>query len=190
MVEFNRRMWDFLLATLYLFLPAYAANSAPVIAARFRILPSLSRPLDGGRVFAGGPLLGGHKSFRGVLMGLLAGILTALLQAALADANEFFRALTLFPYAEHGALLWGLLLGGGALAGDIGKSFVKRRFGIPPGARWFPWDQLDMVIGALLLGSLVFPFSFPMVMTLLVLTPLLGLLTNVVGYLLHLKEAW
>jgi CDP-diglyceride synthetase len=42
------------------------------------------------------------------------------------------------------------------MAGDSLKSLVKRRLGIPPGAPWRPFDQLDFVVGALvLIGSRV-----------------------------------
>ena len=45
----------------------------------------------------------------------------------------------------------GLAQGTGAMSGDGAKSFVKRRLGIAPGHRWVPADQLDFVVGALLL---------------------------------------
>ncbi len=37
------------------------------------------------------------------------------------------------------------------MGGDRVKSFVKRRIGIPPGDPWIPADQLDDVIGVLIL---------------------------------------
>lgn len=183
-------MWGLVVTTLYLFLPAYAANMAPVVATRWNVLPALARPVDGSVRFIGQPLLGPHKTLRGIIAGLVAGVLTALLQAFLADRFYFWEDLTLFPYAERSALLWGLLLGGGALAGDLGKSFVKRRLGIPPGNRWFPWDQIDMVVGALLFGALLFSFPWLVILTVLVVTPLIGLLVNLGSYMLNVKEAW
>jgi CDP-2,3-bis-(O-geranylgeranyl)-sn-glycerol synthase len=183
-------MWNLILGTLYLFLPAYAANMAPVVAARLHLFPALARPLDGDRHLGANPILGPHKTVRGVVVGVAAGLLAALLQRALLPVGSFWEDLTLFPYGERSALLWGLLLGGGAILGDIGKSFVKRRFGILPGMRWFPWDQLDMVFGALLLGFLLYPFSWPSIAIVIVLTPLLGLVVNLGGYMLRVKEAW
>jgi CDP-2,3-bis-(O-geranylgeranyl)-sn-glycerol synthase len=44
----------------------------------------------------------------------------------------------------------GLRLGIGAMAGDSAKSFAKRPLGIPPGAPWVAFDQLDFAAGALL----------------------------------------
>jgi CDP-2,3-bis-(O-geranylgeranyl)-sn-glycerol synthase len=37
------------------------------------------------------------------------------------------------------------------MAGDSVKNFVWRRLRIPPGAPWIPFDQLDFVLGALVL---------------------------------------
>jgi CDP-2,3-bis-(O-geranylgeranyl)-sn-glycerol synthase len=183
-------MWDLVVTTLYLFLPAYAANMTPVIAARWNVFPLLSRPLDGGARLAGQPLFGPHKTLRGIVIGVLAAIAVAGMQDLLADQSAFWQRRTLFPYGERSAVLWGLLLGGGALVGDLGKSFVKRRLGIPPGSRWFPWDQLDMAVGALLFGAVLFPFPLPVVLAVLILTPFVGLLVNVGGYMLKVKEAW
>ncbi len=183
-------MAELVLQSLYLFLPAYAANMAPVVARRLNMFRSLDRPLDGGRTFRGQPLLGGHKTFRGVVVGLVAALFVAFLQRSAAAIGGLWPTLSLFPYEAHSPLLWGGLLGGGALLGDIAKSFVKRRFGIPPGRRWFPWDQVDLILGAVLLGRILYPFSWATIVTVLILTPLLGLLVNVGSYMLSMKEAW
>lgn len=183
-------MAELVLQSLYLFLPAYAANMAPVIARRLRLLPVLDRPLDGGRLFRRQPLLGAHKTFRGIVFGILAAVALALLQQRAAVAGGVASDLSLFPYAEHSPLVWGGLLGGGALLGDIVKSFVKRRCGIPPGRRWFPWDQLDLVVGAVLLGRILYPFSWATIVVVFTVTPLLGLLVNLASYTLSVKEAW
>src|SRR5437773_6411567 len=47
--------------------------------------------------------------------------------------------------------LLGVLFGAGAMAGDSAKSFFKRRLGVEPGRPWIPFDQLDFVLGALVL---------------------------------------
>ncbi len=39
------------------------------------------------------------------------------------------------------------------MTGDAVKSFFKRRAGVPPGGRWIPADEIDFIIGAMLLGS-------------------------------------
>ena len=39
------------------------------------------------------------------------------------------------------------------MVGDSLKSFFKRRLDIAPGARWIPADQLDFVVGGLIVLS-------------------------------------
>ena len=39
------------------------------------------------------------------------------------------------------------------MTGDAVKSFFKRRVGVPPGGRWIPADEIDFIIGAMVLGS-------------------------------------
>jgi CDP-2,3-bis-(O-geranylgeranyl)-sn-glycerol synthase len=43
----------------------------------------------------------------------------------------------------------------GALFGDIVESFFKRRIGKERGESWYPFDQLDFVLGALILALLM-----------------------------------
>lgn len=183
-------MLDMVLTSLYALVPAYLANMAPVIAKKLNVLSFLDRPLDRGNWYKGNPLLGPHKTDRGVVVGVLAGIAAALAQAWLAEQYAFWEQLTVFPYTEKSALLWGFLLGGGALAGDAVKSFVKRRMGIHSGQRWLLWDQLDMVLGAIILGSLYFKFSWATIITVIVLTPLLGVSINLISHRLGIKKEW
>ena len=183
-------MVELVVQSLYLFLPAYVANMAPVVARRLKLFPMLDRPLDGGISFLGQPLLGMHKTVRGIVTGVIAAVAVAFLQRRAAAGDGFWAELSEFPYAEYSPLIWGGLLGGGALLGDLAKSFVKRRFGIQPGRRWFPWDQIDLIVGALLLGRVLYPFSWATIAVVLVATPLLALLVNLGSYMLSIKEAW
>ncbi|TSC63379.1 MAG: hypothetical protein G01um1014106_508 [Parcubacteria group bacterium Gr01-1014_106] len=189
-IVYTSNVFENILESLYLFLPAYVANMAPVFAKRFTLFPTLACPLDRGMMLAGQPFLGPHKTVRGVLTGVLAGIATAALQRFLAERSAFFSGISSEPHFALSALVWGGALGGGALLGDLVKSFLKRRFGIPSGQRWIPWDQLDYALGGLLVGSLVYPFSWQMTAVILIATPLLGLLVNMIGYVLSMKEAW
>lgn len=115
----------------YFMLPAYAANMAPVLG---RFFP-MNFPLDFNRNYAGQRVLGNHKTVVGTLLGLLAAFTIGYIQ------QETGRA---------------MLLGSGALLGDVVKSFVKRRLGIKPGKSFIPWDQIDFTIGALAMASLVY----------------------------------
>lgn len=124
--------------TVWRFLPAIVANMAPIFAARYRWLPYLAVPLDGGRTLRGRRLLGEHKTLRGLVAGVLLGSAAGLLQ---------------------GSLTAGLALSVGALLGDAAKSMLKRQLDIAPGKSWIPFDQIDFVLGALLLGVWFVPLT-------------------------------
>lgn len=124
-----------LLELLYLMAPAYAANMAPPLLKFFWKGPNppISRRW-----------LGDHKTWGGVAAGLVAATATAGAQAWI-GWNASLVSYDSWP-------LLGLALGAGALGGDALKSFFKRRRGIAPGRRWIPADQLDFVLGALIVA--------------------------------------
>ncbi len=86
---------------------------------------------------------GAHKTVLGVAAGVGAALATSYLQHLTAWNGG------LLPHSRW--LTIGALCGVGAMAGDVLKSWAKRRKGIAPGARWVPADQLDFVLGALAL---------------------------------------
>lgn len=141
-------MLALIFATLWFFLPAFLANMAPVVAAYFRWLPGLARPLDGGRVVNGQRLLGDGKTIRGLVVGILSGSIGGIIQYWWYPPTGFMVS-----------LFMGAWIGFGALLGDALKSFVKRRRGIPSGTTWKPWDQIDIVIGVWLVSWWWSPLS-------------------------------
>ncbi|MFQ6053729.1 MAG: CDP-2,3-bis-(O-geranylgeranyl)-sn-glycerol synthase [Candidatus Bathyarchaeia archaeon] len=149
--------------TIYLYLPAYLANAAPVIFGG-------GEPLDGGRIWRDGrPLLGSHKTVRGTVSGVVVGTLVGLIQ--------------LMP-------LRGLLLGVGAVGGDLVISFFKRRLGLRPGALLPVGDQLGFIVVAVSLSSLAPPPpTWERVAAILVATVPIHFLTNLFAWLLKLKSS-
>ena len=121
---------DWFLGTVWLFLPAYFANAAPVLLHG-------GGPLDGGMNWSDGKrILGDHKTVHGTLYGVAVGAAVALAQGNLAQ---------------------GLLFSVGAILGDLLFAFIKRRLGIQPGKPLLLWDQVGFIILAILLGSLIEP---------------------------------
>jgi CDP-2,3-bis-(O-geranylgeranyl)-sn-glycerol synthase len=174
------------LQILYFFFPAYFANMSPVLVRRrFR---ALAIPIDGGRTLRGTRLLGDHKTWRGLLAGVVVGVLTYELQRFIYEAGVA-RDLMLIDYAAH-PLLPGLLMGLGAGVGDAVKSFFKRRIDIEPGGSWLVFDQLDFFVGAY--GFVALVYAPPLLPTLAILPVIfLGNLTGgAIGYWLGLKETW
>lgn len=181
-------MGDTIIFTLYLFLPAYAANMAPVFSKWLNILPGLAMPIDGSGEGKDG-FLGSNKTYRGLITGLFAGVVVAEIQFLLSESGTFLGISTFLLRADSAAI-WGLLLGAGALTGDLVKSFIKRKIGIKPGERWIPWDQLDMVVGGIIFGSAMYHFSWQSILILLIVSPILIVIVNILGYFLKIKENW
>jgi CDP-2,3-bis-(O-geranylgeranyl)-sn-glycerol synthase len=96
---------------------------------------------------------------------------------------------SLYPTPPMGALTGGVL-GFGALAGDMAKSFFKRRLKREEGSPFFPWDSLDYVIGMLVFGLFLHVPSWQECLVILAAGPLFSLLSNVTAYSLGLKDVW
>ncbi|WP_245278236.1 CDP-archaeol synthase [Methylosinus sp. PW1] len=115
---------------LRLLLLLIVANGAPVLGKRL-LGDVFARPVDGGaRFFDGRPLLGPAKTWRGLLLAVLAAACCAPLVG--------------FP-AHIGALL-----GAFAMAGDLFSSFVKRRLGLASSSRAPGLDQIPEALLPLL----------------------------------------
>ncbi|NUE01681.1 CDP-2,3-bis-(O-geranylgeranyl)-sn-glycerol synthase [Halorubraceae archaeon YAN] len=179
-------VWSLVAVAFWVMLPAYVPNN-------FAVLAGGGQPIDGGRMMGDSRLLGDGKTWRGTTIGTLAGFLLAMgLNAVNAPATAALGAqLPEFP------LLVAVGLAFGAMLGDIGASFIKRRSGRQRGAAFPGLDQLDFVIGALLLAFLVDPtwfietFTIGVIAVVLVMTPILHVTTNVIAYGLGLKnEPW
>jgi CDP-2,3-bis-(O-geranylgeranyl)-sn-glycerol synthase len=122
-----------LLSLIYLMLPAYCANMAPPFV---KYWPGWNRPINE-------RLFGAHKTIVGFGAGVVVGIFVAFLQSLVAWKAS--------PWAPGDWPVVGLASGFGAMLGDSVKSLFKRKRHIAPGRPWIPADQLDFVIGALLL---------------------------------------
>jgi CDP-2,3-bis-(O-geranylgeranyl)-sn-glycerol synthase len=135
-------------------LPAYFANSVPVVLGGGAVIDSGRKWGDGNRIFGDG------KTVRGFFSGVLAGVAVGALQGLLLAGTEW----DLYPGATGAVayVLAGLLLGGGAMIGDLAGSFVKRRQGTPRGKPSILLDQLTFLALALL-------FAYPIAAHLLTL---------------------
>lgn len=173
-------MFVIVISAIYFILPAYIANMFPVFFGKLN--------LPGG-IPISEHWLGAHKTWRGFYGAYLGALLALCLQRVL-YVKGVWANLPLLNYEEINIWLFAFLFGVGALTGDAVKSFFKRRLNKKPGSPWFPFDQIDLVLGAILF---VYPFyQLPVVYIsiLLIITPLLHFIANVIGYLLKLKEVW
>lgn len=176
----------FIIEYLWFFLPAGIANMMPVFVKKY--FKFLDIPVDQGIEFRGKSLLGRNKTVRGVLFGTLGGIITVFIQTYLYNNFENFRNISIVSYCEYNFVLLGFLIGFGALLGDIIESFFKRQLNREPGARFFPFDQIDFVIGFLALTSIVFRPEWQVYVFLILFVPILHILFNHIGYYMGLQK--
>lgn len=176
-----------LVTAFWAMLPAYVPNNAAVLTGG-------GPPIDGGRTWNGERILGDGKTWRGTIGGIAAGAILAILMNTVRPTLNGMIAVSL-PGAFPPAVI--LALPTGALLGDITASFLKRRTGRERGAAFPGLDQLDFVVLALVLTAIAAPewftetFTLPVLATVLVITPLLHVSTNIVAYKLSLKsEPW
>jgi CDP-2,3-bis-(O-geranylgeranyl)-sn-glycerol synthase len=169
------------LSAMWIMLPAYLPN--PVAA-----LMGGGTPIDFGKKLSDGKrILGEGKTYRGLLCGVLAGIAIGLIQIWLEDSYSW-------DFLPHHTLASIVLLSLGALLGDMGKSFLKRRLGKDRGTKWPVADQYDLVVGALVLLLLFDPswlvanFTLPIIIIIIILTPILHRAVNIIGYISGIKE--
>ena len=177
--------WVFLIKCFYLMLPAYFADMAPVIVKKINFL---KYPVDFGFVLSKKPLFGKNKTFRGFFFAILFSIVIAFLQQSV-YTFDFFRNTSFYSYENW--ILFGFLMGLGALTGDLIKSFFKRRIGIKPGEKFVPFDQTDFVIGSLIFIIPIYIVTFPIFLTCLVLSLFLHILVNHIAFFLKIRnEKW
>jgi CDP-2,3-bis-(O-geranylgeranyl)-sn-glycerol synthase len=175
-----------ILVIFWAFLPAYLPNSAAVLAGG-------QRPIDNGRKFRDKRILGDGKTWVGTLAGITAGAVLALILNYLNPVATQLTGLELpmFPLSIV------LAFPAGAMLGDITASFVKRRLDRERGAPLPLVDQLDFLAGALVLGALVnfnwlsSSLGLELIAVAVVMTAVLHVTTNIIGYRLGFKnEPW
>ncbi|MGA3199507.1 MAG: CDP-2,3-bis-(O-geranylgeranyl)-sn-glycerol synthase [Halobacteriota archaeon] len=177
-------MLALIIDAIWLMFPAYVPNSSAVLFAG-------KTPIDLGRNFGDGKrVFGPGKTFRGLIGGTLSGIAVGLLLQLIKNSTHIG-----VPSFEPLSVIATLSLG--AMLGDLTKSFFKRRLGMDRGDPLPIVDQLDFVIGAWLLTYIFFSgwftlnFTPPVMVVVLILTPLLHLAVNVIGFKLgKKKEPW
>jgi len=188
----------YILRSLYFFLPAYFVNMAPPLARRAAVFNFLYKPVDFGKKFFGQPLLGSHKTWLGVIFGILAGILITLFQLWLYQFS-FIQKISLInyqkisPVSNFGVgvniLVFGFLISAGAVFGDLLSAFIKRRLKIAPGAKFIPFDQTNYVIGAAIFLTPYLKIDIRVWITIFILTFFLHIISNRLGYLLKVHQA-
>lgn len=176
------------LIAILAFIPAMIANSLAVLFGG-------GLPIDFGKKWNGKRILGDGKTWRGLFGGgISAGVVAILIHYL---SSSYF---SLYPSLPEGVVVI-FTLSFGALFGDIGASFIKRRRGISRGKRSPVMDKYDFIAGAFLLVLLINPGWFygtyfdgeGWIGTIIIIVgvPFLHRAVNILGYKLGLKdEPW
>lgn len=179
-----------ILFVMWFFLPAGIANVVPVLVSKVPVLRNYDYPIDFGYRFKGKPLFGSHKTWRGLLFGIIFSILMLKFQVIIYNHNDWFRSLMVgINYNDLPVFGLGLLFAIGALGGDAIESFIKRQFNIDPGKRWFPFDQIDYILGGIITSSFIITLSFTKYVWLLIIWLILHLIFSFFAYLFKLKDS-
>ncbi len=172
---------------LWLGLPAWIANSMPVIFGG-------GRPIDNGRVLSDGKrLFGDNKTIRGFIAGVVLGTLTSwALNMGAPYVREFMTEYVIVTPDMDAILgitvLGGFLLSFGTLIGDLLGSFLKRRVDLRGGAPALMLDRLGFIIMALIFLAPLLTPAPQYVAVLILFTLAIHWVSNVAGYLLKLKK--
>lgn len=173
----------------WFFAPAGVANIAAFFSGKIPGISKYSYPVDMGKSFRGKRILGNNKTYRGFVAGIIGAIIIVLLQVILYNQSVLLRNSLILNYNHVNILLLGGLLGFGALLGDSVKSFFKRQFSVSPGKSWFPFDQIDYILGGILTSSVYVRLSMGEYIVLFWIWFLLHPLTTLIGYLFKLKDS-
>jgi len=176
-------MLDLILKTIWLLLPAYTPNN-------FAVVFGGGTPIDLGKKFIDGKrILGDGKTIRGFVAGVLGGLLVAHIQLVIESILNF-KIYSSLSYIQFLHLTFLLALG--SMVGDSVGSFIKRRLGFERGKSFPILDQLTFLIVAYLFATLSPAFKLLFTLDIIILsiliTPILHLITNVIAYMLKLKE--
>lgn len=178
-----------ILFLLWLALPSIFANIAPIPIAKIPWLKRYNAPLDFGKTYRGKRIFGTNKTWRGLIAGIIVATLVFWLQQLITEQYAWAANLTSeIDYAQLPTLILGPLFAIGALGGDAIESFFKRQHGIPPGGGWFPWDQIDSVLGTAVAVAPFIVLTPWQYILLIAMMPAIHLISTHVGYWIGLKD--
>ena len=188
-------MLEMTFQVIFLGSPLLLAAIAQGLCIKYDWLSRLRRPIDFGKSYKGKRIFGDHKTWRGLTINVFFCSLGAIIQAWLQSKGDLPQWLFLLDYKSQ-ALTIGILIGFGMTVGELPNSFLKRRFGIPPGksregplgVAFFISDQVDLTIGIWVFLFFLIRPSLWLVLWSLLLTLALHLAVSSVGYLLGMRK--
>lgn len=178
-----------ILFAIWFLLPAALSNAAPIFAATTPFLKRFNTPIDGGRKWRGHALLGPHKTWRGIVAGIVVATFVLWFQVLAFRQFEWVRFVSNgIDYSNLPVAILGPLFAIGALGGDAIESFIKRSRGIGSGKAWIPFDQLDYIIGSVLVSLFFLQLSLFEYVVIFIIWFLMHVIFSYIGFKLKLKK--
>ena len=191
-----------MILSLYLTLmPVILAGIANMIFCKSSLLDSVNQPIDAGRLLGDGRrLFGANKTWKGfwgmVVWGLLAQLIWSFFLARQPDLEKLHLIYAHYPNKLATNFPLGILLGLAYVVFELPNSYLKRRLDISPGTTakdaWkYPFillDQIDSLIGILLVLHLYISLDWAQVIGLLLVGTLTHLGVNRLLYLAKLRQ--
>ena len=168
-------MLDLMISAILKYLPAMLANATPVFVKN-------GTPIDRGKYFIDGRrILGDGKTWEGLAIGLTFASIIGV---------------AYYVFCEQVILLiYSIVLGLGALLGDITAAFIKRRLGIPRGRPAPILDQVNFILGSTFLAKFLridsaagITITLVEFLLILIIASLLHVLTNFIAFKLGIKS--
>jgi CDP-2,3-bis-(O-geranylgeranyl)-sn-glycerol synthase len=150
------------------------ANMTPVLLRKIKIF---KQPINK-------EFFGGNKTWRGFIGGIFIGTLFYILFYFISTkTNAVGEASNL-----SSAIAIGFLLSFGALLGDLIKSYFKRRAGIKMGGSWIPWDQIDYVVGAIVVTYPIYHYTLGQMILMLIIGGTMSALAHRYAYFIKIID--
>ncbi|HEV7423915.1 MAG TPA: phosphatidylglycerophosphatase A [Candidatus Paceibacterota bacterium] len=158
----------YLYVTFLILLAPMIANMTPVL---LRGIKRFEKPIST-------EIFGQNKTWRGLFGGILAGTFFYYIfsKIGLIGSNQNINSI----------IAIGFLLSFGALSGDLVKSYLKRKIGIPEGESWIPFDQIDYVLGVIIVTYPIYHYPLRQTILMLIIGGILSALAHRAGYIMKM----
>ncbi len=172
--------------------PLILAAIFHMVVVHYNWISSTTYPLDHKMTFRSRRIFGKNKTYRGVIVMVLASIAFTYLYVFFLNHSASMSRLNLLDFEHYSPIFYGVIYGLGYVIGELPNSFFKRQFGITEGKSTSfiqrLIDQLDSVIIILLLLALFSNFSWEHFWWGILYGGLLHLAINYLLYLLKLRK--
>ena len=183
---------DLILELLLVASPVILAAIFHMVVVRYNWASATTYPLDHKLSFRSKRIFGDNKTYRGVIVMIVASVAFTYLYAFIVSVSTAVSELNLLDFDKYSPIIYGILYGLGYVIGELPNSFAKRQLGISEGKSTSfiqrLIDQLDSVMVILLLLLAFSNFTWKHFWFGIIFYGFLHLAINYLLYLLNLRK--